>query len=86
MSKNITITLSDAEYKALSVVAVSPEEWVENAAKSRASVSLEEIFSAEVERLLAVGKPITGTKDDIVLAAEVETAFERQERQNSEVL
>jgi hypothetical protein len=80
MSKNYTITLSDAEDKALSAVAVSQENWINNAVHERCRIAIEEIVNAEVQRKLAAGEPITGSKEDIVLAADVETAAERQLR------
>lgn len=80
MSKNITIVLSDAEYKALGVVAVSPEEWIENAAKERSRIAIDEIVNAEVQRKLTAGETISGSKEDIVIAAKVESAAERLEK------
>lgn len=73
-----TITLSDAEDKALGVVAFSQQDWINNAVKERCRIAMEEIIAAEVQRLLAAGQSITGTKDDIVLAAPVQSAAERQ--------
>jgi len=73
-----TITLSEAENKALGVVAISQQEWINNAVHHRCAVAIEEIVASEVQRLLAAGQPITGTKDDIVLAADVKSATERQ--------
>jgi hypothetical protein len=73
-----TVTLSDAENKALGFVAVSQNDWIQNAVHERCRVAIEEIVAAEVQRLLAAGQPITGTKDDIVLAAPVKSAAERQ--------
>jgi len=72
-----TITLSAAEDKALHVAAVSAQDWIDNAVHERCRIAMEEIIAAEVQRLLAVGKPITGTKDDIVLAAPVKSAAQR---------
>lgn len=80
MSKTYTIILSDAQDKALSVVAASQQEWIENAVHERCRLAIEEIVNAEVQRKLAAGEPITGSKDDIVMAADVETAAERNER------
>ena len=39
---------------------------------------MEEIIAAEVQRLLAEGKSITGSKDDIVMSAPVKSAAEKQ--------
>jgi hypothetical protein len=80
MSKIYTITLSDAQDKALSVVAASQQDWIENAVFERCRIAIEEIVNAEVQRKLAANEPITGSKDDIVMAADVETAAERNER------
>jgi hypothetical protein len=75
-----TITLSAAEDKALHVVALSAQDWIDNAVHERCRLAIEEIVNAEVQRKLAANEPITGSKDDIVMAADVETAAERNER------
>lgn len=79
-----TITLSDAEDKALHVVALSAQDWIDNAVHERCRLAIEEIVNAEVQRKLAAGQPITGSKDDIVLAADIESAAERQARLEAE--
>ena len=48
----IEIMLTEAEAKALSSVAVSPQEWAENAVKERARLAMEEIFQFEVARMI----------------------------------
>ena len=53
--KTYTITLSDAEDKALGVIAFSKTEWIQNAAAVRAQVAIEEIVADEVQRKLAAG-------------------------------
>ena len=80
-----TITLSDAEDKALGVVALSQDDWIQNAVKERCRIAIEEIVAAEVQRKLAAGEAITGSKDDIVMAANVESAAERQARMEAEM-
>ena len=77
MTKQYTITLSDAEDKALSVVALSQQDWIDNAVHNRCRIAIEEIVNAEVQRKLDAGEQITGSKEDIVLAAQIETAAER---------
>ena len=79
-----TITLSDAEDKALGVVALSQNDWIQNAVHERCRIAIEEIVAAEVQRKLAAGESITGSKDDIVMAANVESAVERQARIEAE--
>lgn len=78
MTKEYTITLSDAEDKALSIVALSQQDWIDNAIHERCRVAIEEIVAAEVERITAAGGTLSGTKEDIVMAAPVKTAAERQ--------
>lgn len=79
-----TITLSPAEHKALAHVALSPEDWINNAVHERCRIAIDEIVAAEVQRKLAAGEPITGSKDDIVMAAQIESAADRQARMEAE--
>ena len=79
-----TITLSDAEDKALHVVALSAQDWIDNAVHERCRIAIDEIVNAEVQRKLAAGESITGSKDDIVMAADVESAAERNARLEAE--
>jgi hypothetical protein len=80
-----TITLSDAEDKALKHIAVSAQEWIDNAVHERCRVAIEEIVAAEVQRKLAAGETISGSKEDIVLAANIESAVERNARMELEI-
>lgn len=78
MPVNYTITLSDAENKALGVVAFSQKEWIENAVHERCRIAIDEIVAAEVDRITATGGTISGTKEDIVLAAPIKSAQEQR--------
>jgi hypothetical protein len=78
MSKTINITLSDAEFKALEVVAISAQDWADNAVHNRCRIAIEEIVAAEVERITSAGGTISGTKEDIVNAAPIKSAAERK--------
>lgn len=84
MTKKFTIELSDAEFKALSQVAIDANEWIQNAVHFRCATAIDDIVNSEVQRKLAAGEPITGSKEDIVLAANIETAAERQARLEEE--
>ena len=75
--KTYTITLTDAEDKALGYVAASQQDWIDNAVHERCRIAIDEIVNAEVQRLLAAGQSITGSKDDIVVAAPIKSAAER---------
>lgn len=44
------------------------------------TLAQDEIVNAEVQRKLAAGESIAGSKDDIVMAANIESAAERQAR------
>ena len=78
MAKVYTITLSDAEDKALSIAAISQEEWINNVVHHRCRIAIDEIVNAEVQRKLEIGEPIIGNKEDIVMAAQIKSAAERQ--------
>lgn len=86
MTKTYTVTLSEAEDKALSTVVFDQNEWIQNAVHQRCRIAIEDIVQAEVQRLLAEGKTISGSKEDIVLAADLETAVEKQARLDAEYL
>jgi len=73
-----TITLSDAENKALGFVSVSQDEWIQNAVHNRCRIAIEEIVAAEVQRKLAAGETISGSKEEIVNAAPIKSAAQRQ--------
>ena len=77
----IKINLTDAEYKAMQYIAISPEEWVQNAACSRASIAMEEIFQLEVQRMIAdpATTEIPADKEAVVLASELPSAAERNQ-------
>jgi hypothetical protein len=75
------INLTEAESKALSYVAFDPQEWIQNAASERARVAMEEIFQAEVKRMLEDPSitEILADREAVVLAANIKSAAERQE-------
>jgi beta-lactamase class D len=75
---NYTITLSNAEDKALGYISVSQLDWINNVVHERCRIAIEEIVAAEVQRKLAANETISGTKDDIVMAAPIKSAAENQ--------
>jgi hypothetical protein len=76
---NITITLTDAQEKALAYVAASPQEWAENAVHNRCRIAIDEIYDMEVARMTAdpAITSIPADKDTVVLAADIPSAAER---------
>lgn len=85
-STNINITLSEAQYKALAYVAYDPIEWATHAVTERCRLAIEEIVNMEVQRKLAAGETISGSKEDIVVAANIKSAAERQAEYDAEQL
>jgi hypothetical protein len=81
-----TIVLSEAEDKALHTVALSAQDWIDNAVHERCRIAIDEIVNAEVQRKLAAGEPITGSKDDIVIAADIESAAQKQARLDAQLI
>lgn len=80
MSNTYTIELNNAQKKALETQMIDIQEWIENFVFHRAQIAIDEIVNSEVQRKLAAGETISGTKEDIVIAADVESAFEKQQR------
>ena len=76
---NITITLTAAQEKGLAYVAMSPQEWSENAVHNRCRQAIDEIYDMEVARMTADPDitTIPADKDAVVLAANVQTAAQR---------
>ena len=77
-----TITLTDAEDKALHVAALSAQDWIDNAVHERCRIAMEEIVAAEVQRKLANNETISGSKEDIVNAANIKSAAQRNDEAN----
>jgi hypothetical protein len=75
---NYTIILNDAQDKALNAVATSAQDWINNAVYERCRLAIEEIVNAEVQRKLAANETISGSKEDIVLAAPIKSAAQRE--------
>jgi hypothetical protein len=75
--KTYTITLTDAEDKALGFVAASQQDWIDNAIHERCRIAIDEIVNDEVQRKLANNETISGSKEDIVNAANIKSAAER---------
>lgn len=71
------VEITEAEYKALSVFVYDPEEWINNAVHSRCQFAIDEIVREEVQRLLNKGETISGSKEDIVLNADIPSMKEQ---------
>jgi hypothetical protein len=62
-----TITLTEAEDIALSHVAYSQEDWINNSVHERCRFAMDEIVSVCVEQCLKEGMQIPGSKDEMVV-------------------
>jgi len=82
-----TITLTDAQVKAMEFVAVSVQDWADNALQNRARQAMDEIYDAEVARMTAdpAITSIPADKEAVVLAADIKSAAVRQAESESEM-
>ena len=82
-----TIELNDAEVKAMEFVALSVQDWADNALKNRARIAMDEIYDAEVARMTADPEvtSIPADKEAVVLAAEVKSAATRNAEAEAEM-
>ena len=80
MATTYTVSISDAEKKALEYIAVSVQDWIDNAVDNRARIAMDEIYAAEVARMTADPDitSIPADKDVVVLAADIKSAATRQ--------
>jgi hypothetical protein len=83
-----TITLTAAEDAALSAVALSQDDWIQNAVHERARIAIEEIVGITVQRCLETGTQIPGSKESMVTLAFaqgwVKSAADRQAEASSQ--
>ena len=63
---NYTITLTEAENKALSYAALAQQDWIDNAIHTRCYVAIEEIVAITVKKCLETNTAIPGSKDAMV--------------------
>lgn len=67
-----TVTLTTAENLALSHVAASQQDWIDNAVKERARVAINDIVTLAVTKYLDQSITIPATREEIV-----QDAFDR---------
>jgi hypothetical protein len=78
---NYTVKLTAAQNKALRIVVLSPQEWIDNVVHERCRVSAEEIVQSEIQRLWKAGLPIPSTADEIIMNAPTPSLAEREANQ-----
>ena len=82
-----TVTLTDAEDKALRYVALDPQDWIDNAVHNRCRQAIDAIYTAEVERMTADPEitSIPADKTQVVLDADIMSAADRQAQTAAEL-
>jgi hypothetical protein len=79
---DVTVTLTDTQYKGLEYAALSPQDWADNALTNRARIANDEIVNLTVQHCLDNGIQVPATREEIVAYAfandVVKTAAERQ--------
>ena len=83
-----TIELNDAEVKAMEYVALSVQNWADNALQNRARIAMDEIYDSEVARMTAdpTITSIPADKEAVVLAADIKSAAVRNAEAEAEAL
>ena len=80
-----TITLTEAENKAMEYVCLDVDDWITNAATNRARIAIDEICDIYVKHKLDNNLPITVTnKPDMVIAAYEEGLVKTVAERNQE--
>ena len=87
MATNYTTTLTDSEKKAMEYIAVSVQDWADNALQNRARIAMDEIYDTEVARMTAdpTITSIPADKEAVVLAADIKSAAVRQAESEAEM-
>ena len=79
---DITITLTDTQYKGLEYAALFPQEWADNVITERCRIANNEIVDITVKHCLDNGVQVPATREAVVAYAFdndiVKTAAERQ--------
>jgi len=66
---DITVTLTDTQYKGLEYAALSPQDWADNALTNRARIANDEIVNLTVQHCLDNGIQVPATREEIVAYA-----------------
>lgn len=85
MATTYTVSLTDAQKKAMEYITVSVQDWIDNAVDNRARVSTDEIYNLEVARMTADPSitTIPADKDQVVLDADIKSAATRAAEESS---
>lgn len=81
---DITITLTDTQYKGLQYAALDPQDWADNAVTNRARIANDEIIQMYTTRALDEGVQIPATRELIVADAFTRGWAQTAEQRNAE--
>ena len=81
---DITITLTDTQYKGLQYAALDPQDWADNALTNRARIANDEIVTMYTNRALDEGVAIPATRELIVADAFTRGWAKTAEQRNAE--
>jgi len=87
MATTYTVSITDAEKKALEYIAASIQDWMDNAVQNRARQAMDEIYNSEVARMTAdpTVTSIPADKEAVVLAADIKSAAVRNAEAEAEM-
>jgi hypothetical protein len=60
------VKLTEAEDLALSSVAMSQQDWIDNVVHNRCRIAIDEIVSVTVQKALDIGMQLPTSKEDVV--------------------
>ena len=80
-NKTYTVTITEAENKAMEHIAYSVQDWIDNAIHNRANQAIDEIYNKEVERMTNDDSidSIPANKEQVVLDADIQTAKQAED-------
>jgi hypothetical protein len=82
-----TISITEAEKKAMEHITYSVQDWIDNSIHNRARKAIDEIYNKEVERMNADPsiESIPANKDQVVLDADIKTAKQISDEAEAEI-
>ena len=81
---NITIELTETQYKGLQYIAASPEDWADNVVTNRARIANDEIVDIVVKYCLDNGIQVPATREEVVAYGFANDIVKTAEARNAE--
>ena len=83
---NYQVTLTESQDMALSFVAASQADWIENAVTARCQAATDEIAQIVINKCLETGTQVPSSKEDMVLLGFNEGWIKTAAQQNAEYM